>query len=258
MAGHVSGADGALENATGDRCAHRHQPLANLQVPELGAGRGQLGLGRAGGQAALVDLFLGDDPLPVETIHPAGFGLGALEIGLLVGHGGFGLLQLGLEQGVVEAGQGLAGGHLSPLVHQHLGHAVAVQLGADRGLFPGDEQAGGRQTAVHGPHLHRGEGRGQGLVVARRLGLGGPAGGQRRCEQRHRQGRQNRGSGPIGSHIAHSLSFFGAPDHPPPRALMVDTASFRAPACSAVRLLRLARQLRSASSRVVRSISPSR
>ncbi len=104
--------------------------FAGLQLIERG--HGGLGL-----QAALVDLLAGQHAFLVEAHDTLGFVLG------LLGGGGL-LVDLGAQQGIVQLHQRLALPDPGPLFHIDLGDAVAGEVGADRGLLAGDQQARGR------------------------------------------------------------------------------------------------------------------
>ncbi len=111
--------------------------LADPEVVE----RGFLGLGR---QPPGVDLLSRQDALGVQSLDP---------LGLILGLGGLGLLlgDLRPQQGVVQLDDDLALAHPGALLHHHLGHAIAVEVGVDRRLLARHQQAGGHQAAGQRP-----------------------------------------------------------------------------------------------------------
>ena len=105
-------------------------------------------MGGERGKAARVDLFLGEYALGVETLDPGG--LGVRPVGrhlLLLGEGAL-LIELSPQQRVIQAGQRLARFHPHALIHQNLGHPVAVELGKYGGVFAGNQRPGRGKAAL--------------------------------------------------------------------------------------------------------------
>ena len=202
----------------GARRTNDHQGFLGAQILRRGVLGVGLRPGRAGGEAAGVDLFLRQQALVVEALDPGRLGVGLVgQDGLLGGQSGL-LGQLGAQQGVVEVGQRLAGGDPGPHIDQHLGHAKAGELGENGGVFARNERARRHQAALdqarrHGHHADRPRLLTRaldGLFLAAAQGSGGD---------------QRQGDGEAGVEFRHDgishrdLAPDAAKAHPPPSAL---------------------------------------